>query len=74
LAIYAAGLGLPFILAALGVGRFLAASQNIKRNMVWVTRGAGALLVGTGALIMAGSLQSIASYLLDWFPFMATLG
>jgi hypothetical protein len=25
-------------------------------------------------LIMAGSLQSIASYLLDWFPFMATLG
>ncbi len=74
LAIYAAGLGLPFILAALGVGRFLAASQKIKQNMVWVTRGAGGLLVVTGGLIMAGSLQSLASYLLDWFPFMATLG
>jgi cytochrome c-type biogenesis protein len=74
LAIYAAGLGLPFILASLGVGRFLAASKNIKRHMIWVTRGAGALLIGTGVLIMAGSLQSIASYLLDWFPFMATLG
>ena len=74
LAIYAAGLGLPFILASLGVGRFLAASKNIKRHMIWVTRGAGALLIGTGILIMAGSLQSIASYLLDWFPFMATLG
>ena len=74
LAIYAAGLGLPFILAALGVGRFLAASRKIKQNMVWVTRGAGALLVLTGGLIMLGSLQSLASYLLDWFPFMATLG
>lgn len=74
LAFYALGLGLPFIFAALGVGRFLAASQKIKRNMVWVTRGAGVLLVGTGALIMAGSLQSIAGYMLDWFPFMATLG
>ena len=74
LAVYAAGLGLPFILAALGVGRFLAASQKIKAHMVWITRGAGGLLVVTGILIMLGSLQSIASYLLDWFPFMATLG
>lgn len=74
LAVYAAGLGLPFILAALGVGRFLAASQRIKRHMLWVTRGAGALLVVTGGLIMAGSLQAIAGYMLDWFPFMATLG
>lgn len=74
LAVYAAGLGLPFILAALGVGRFMAASRRIKQNMVWVERGAGTLLVATGALIMAGSLQSFATYLLDWFPFLATLG
>ena len=74
LAIYAAGLGLPFILAALGVGRFMAASQRIKQNMVWVERGAGGLLVITGGLIMLGSLQAMASYLLDWFPFMAQFG
>lgn len=74
LAIYAAGLGLPFILAALGVGRFMAASGRIKQNMVWVERGAGALLVLTGTLIMLGSLQALATYLLDWFPFMSQLG
>ena len=74
LAIYAAGLGLPFIFAALGVGRFMAASRRLKQNMVWVERGAGALLIGTGLLIMLGSLQSFATYLLDWFPFLATLG
>jgi cytochrome c-type biogenesis protein len=74
LAIYAAGLGLPFILAALGVGKFMAASQRIKQNMVWVERGAGGLLIVTGGLIMAGSLQAMATYLLDWFPFMSKLG
>lgn len=74
LAIYAAGLGLPFILAALGVGRFISASAKIKQNMVWVERGAGGLLIATGALIMMGSLQAFATYLLDWFPFLARLG
>lgn len=74
LAIYAAGLGLPFILAALGVGRFMAASGRLKQHMVWVERGAGGLLVVTGLLIMLGSLQALASYLLDWFPFMSKLG
>ncbi len=74
LAIYAAGLGVPFILAALGVGRFIAASQRIKQNMVWVERGAGGLLIVTGLLIMLGSLQSFATYLLDWFPFLAQIG
>ena len=74
LAVYAAGLGLPFILAALGVGKFMAASKRIKQNMVWVERGAGGLLIATGVLIMLGSLQAFATYLLDWFPFLATLG
>lgn len=74
LAIYAAGLGLPFILAALGVGKFLSASRKIKQNMIWVERGAGGLLIATGVLIMMGSLQAFATYLLDWFPFLARLG
>ena len=42
LGIYAAGLGLPFILAALGIGRFLEASKSVKQHMLWVERGAGA--------------------------------
>jgi cytochrome c-type biogenesis protein len=74
LSVYALGLGIPFILAALGVGRFLAASQRIKQHMVWVERGAGGLLMLTGALIMLGTLQAVASYLLDWFPALSTLG
>lgn len=74
LALYAAGLGLPFILAALGVGRFMAASRAVKQHMIWIERSAGGLLIVTGLLIMLGTLQSLASYLLDWFPALATLG
>jgi len=74
LGIYAAGLGLPFILAAFGIGRFLEASKSVKQHMLWVERGAGGLLVATGLLMMLGSLQLMAGYLLDWFPFMSRLG
>jgi cytochrome c-type biogenesis protein len=42
--------------------------------MKWVERSAGVLLVGTGLLIMLGTLQSLATYLLDWFPALGQLG
>ncbi len=74
LAIYAAGLGLPFILAALGVGRFITTGRRIKQHMIWIERGTGGLLMVTGGLIMLGSLQSLAGYLLYWFPALARLG
>ena len=74
LTFYAAGLGLPFILAALGVGHFMAASASLKKHLGIVQRTTGGLLIITGALIMSNNLQLIASYLLDWFPALATLG
>ena len=49
-------------------------ARKFKQNMVWVERGAGGPLIATGVLIMLGSLQAFATYLLDWFPFLATLG
>ena len=59
LTFYAAGLGLPFLLAALGVSRFLLVSAAVKKHMKWVERSAGVLLVGTGLLIMLGTLQAL---------------
>jgi len=74
LAIYAAGLGIPFVLAALSVSRFLATSKRLKRHMALIERLSGGLLVLTGILIMSGSLQALATYLLDWFPALSQLG
>ncbi|MBE8191779.1 MAG: cytochrome c biogenesis protein CcdA, partial [Alphaproteobacteria bacterium] len=74
LAVYASGLGIPFILAALGVGRYIEVSTSLKKYGGLINRLAGVLLVATGVLVLNGRLQSLAVYLLDWFPALATLG
>lgn len=74
LSVYSMGLGLPFILAALGIRSFLAFSARFKRHMHKVEIAAGVLLVGTGLLIFFGSLETIAYWLIDAFPGLAKLG
>lgn len=74
LATYSLGLGLPFIAAALGVRGFLAFSTKFRRHMHKVEMAAGALLVFTGGLIFFGSLETIAYWMLDVFPFLARFG
>ena len=74
LSVYSAGLGLPFIAAALGIERFLAFSKRFRRHMKAVEIAAGALLVATGLLIFFGSLETLAYWLIDAFPFLARLG
>lgn len=74
LSLYAAGMGLPFMLAALATGHFLVVSSKIKRHIKWVQRIAGMMLIVTGGAILFGVLQAGGGYLLDWIPFLARLG
>jgi len=74
LAAYSAGLGVPFILAALAVNRFFAASTRLKRHMRVVEYAAGALLVGVGVLLVTNRLTLIAQYFSRWFPGLARIG
>ncbi|MBM3554599.1 MAG: cytochrome c biogenesis protein CcdA [Alphaproteobacteria bacterium] len=74
LATYAIGLGLPFLLAAAGLQRFLGVMRRLRPHMRKIELVAGAFLVVTGVLVFTGSLQTVAGYLLDWFPFLATIG
>ncbi|MGC6472958.1 MAG: cytochrome c biogenesis CcdA family protein [Parvibaculales bacterium] len=71
---YALGLGVPFILTSLGVSHFLQTSARLKQNMRTIEISTGILLAATGILIYLGSLQGLASHLLDWMPFLAKLG
>lgn len=52
--LYALGLGLPFILAALAYRRAMAAFAVIRRHQVWVMRIGGLMLVAVGVLIVTG--------------------
>ena len=73
LAVYAAGLAVPFLLAALGTQAFLAWSARVKARMRAVEWVAGALLVATGALMLAGSFNELSAWLLRIAPWLGRL-
>lgn len=74
LAIYAMGLGVPFLLAALFTGSLLAQLRRIGRIGRQLQRGAGLVLLVMGALMMSGRLEIIAYWLLETFPALARIG
>ncbi|PUA82689.1 cytochrome c biogenesis CcdA family protein [Nocardioides currus] len=54
-AVYAFGLGLPFVVAALAYRRALSAFAVVRRHQQWVTRIGGAMLVLVGVLLVTGA-------------------
>jgi cytochrome c-type biogenesis protein len=74
LATYALGLGIPFLLAALAVKPFMRFMQRFRQHLRKVEIVAGALLVLTGILIFTSSLGQFSYFLLDLFPWLATIG
>lgn len=52
--VYALGLGIPFIVAALTYDRALAAFAVIRRHQHWVMRAGGLMLVVVGVLVLTG--------------------
>ena len=65
---YSLGLAIPFLLSALLVRQFLAAFTRLRRQMVWVTRAAGLLLIGVGLLMVTDYFTVIAGYLQGLTP------
>ncbi len=74
LAVYSAGLGLPFIAAAMGVDGFLLFSKNIRRHLTTIERVMGGLLVVTGIAFLSGAMQTLSYWLIEAFPTLAQLG
>jgi cytochrome c-type biogenesis protein len=74
LAVYSAGLGLPFLLAALFTGALLGWLRALGRAGRRMQQGAGALLVVMGVLMLTGRLELIAFWLLETFPALGMIG
>lgn len=74
LAVYSAGLGIPFLLAALAVRPFMGFMARFKRHMQTVERLIGALLVITGLLFITESMNVIGFWLLETFPSFGKVG
>ena len=74
LAIYSAGLGVPFIVAGLAINHFFSFSGRIRNHLRRLEIFSGVLLVAVGLLIMFGSFNRIAILLIQWFPGLASIG
>ncbi len=74
LGVYSMGLGIPFIIAAVGINRFLRVSGRIKKYMRVIELSIGLLLIVTGVAIFTGSLQNLGFYLIEAMPWLAQIG
>lgn len=59
LALYSAGLALPFLAAALFFDRFLKLSEKIKKRLPLIQKISGVLLVIIGILVLSGRFQAL---------------
>lgn len=74
LAVYSAGLGIPFLIAAFMVERFSALFARIKRHLVNVERAMGVLMVLTGIAFLTGGISNVSIWLLETFPALQNFG
>ncbi|MGH2704183.1 MAG: cytochrome c biogenesis CcdA family protein [Actinomycetota bacterium] len=61
--VYAMGLGIPFVLSALGVSRLMGALHWLRRHQKAIVRTGGAVLVGVGLLFVFNQVFWLSSVL-----------
>lgn len=65
---YCLGLGIPFILAALGFGRFMHTIAWFKKHQRAVSLVGGGLLIVVGIMLVTGSWDTLVNEMRSWFP------
>ena len=68
LAVYSAGLGVPFIATSLAINKFFAASARIRKHYHTIEVVSGVLLVAVGVLIFTNRFTIIAQFLTPYLP------
>jgi cytochrome c-type biogenesis protein len=63
LAVYSAGLAVPFLLTSLGIDRFLAFYSRFRRHLHTVEVVSGVLLIAVGLLVLTRHLSILSGYL-----------
>lgn len=69
---YSLGIGLPFLLASLFAGPFVALMKRMRAQMAVVEKVMGGLLVVTAILFMTGQMSTIGNWMLQTFPWLGT--
>jgi cytochrome c-type biogenesis protein len=71
--VYSLGLGIPFVLAAMAIGPFLAFLQRFKKHLGNVERVMGVLLIVAGVMMLTGSLNWFGQWMIENVPALTTL-
>ena len=74
LAIYSAGLGIPFLIAAFMVEQFSALFARMKGQLANVERAMGVLMIVTGIGFLTGAMSNVSIWLLETFPSLQNIG
>src|SRR3954464_7950163 len=74
LAVYSAGLGVPFLIAAFMIEQFSSLFKRMKHHLQNVERAMGVLMVVTGIGFLTGAVSTVSIWLLETFPALQTLG
>jgi len=65
---YSLGLAVPFLLSAIAVERFLDFFTRMKRQMGWITRTSGVLMIAIGILMITDYFTVLATVLNQYTP------
>lgn len=74
LAVYSAGLGIPFVVAAIAVEPAMALIARFRRHLEIVEKAMGGLLVLTGIAFLTGFVSEAGFWLLEIFPALGKIG
>lgn len=74
LAVYAAGLGVPFLLTAAFTREMLAALKRLRGAGQWLQYAAGGIMVLMGVAMMTGQLSALSFWMLRTFPVFGRIG
>jgi len=74
LAVYAAGLGVPFLVAGAFSRPFIGLMRRFRAQMGLVEKITGALLVATGVAFLTGGIERLSFWLIETFPLLSRVG
>ncbi|MET7929488.1 cytochrome c biogenesis protein CcdA [Streptomyces sp. NPDC005349] len=63
---YCAGLGVPFVLAAVAFRKALGAFGWVKKHYAWVMRIGGIMMIFTGVLLLTGAWDTLVQQMQTW--------
>lgn len=74
LAVYSAGLGIPFLVAAFMVEQFSSVLARMKKHLATVERTMGVLMILVGIGFLTGAVSDVSIWLLETFPALQNFG